>query len=375
MDRRQHKGGAACTAYAYAYACAAALTTLGSLYSIQHYRRRYQRGRIISLRNYIITYHARRRMHSVIQSLLPIWKSNYNISSISESPIQFYPSDVIVFAPPKCGTTWVTHICHQIRTRGREIGFEDQDDVIPWIERLGTQYLEGTYFNDRPNANHVAQPRIFKSHLSWDSRPTTEGSSYKQIWVFRNCVDMMTSTSHFLPSLWGIKPALSEDEMCSFLLENGDVEEALLSLANVWARQKDEGILLLFYENITEDHRCTVETIAKFMNVSLSVKELDRIVEQTTKKGMLRHHGAFACRAQAKNAHRARGIVLDESKLVGKVRRRRNDAMPWTHVCNERDGNRSPESGIASAVQTAWQWNVAKKTGIPSYESMRHIRV
>lgn len=351
-------------------ACTAAFLTIATSYAINQYRHNYQQGRIISLPNYLATYPARRRMRTVIRTMLPLWKSKYDIpSTAATSPIRFVPTDVIVFAPPKCGTTWVTHMCHQIRARGAPVTFEDQDDAVPWIERLGTPYLEGSCFNNRPDAVHAALPRVFKSHLEWESRP--EGS-YKQIWVFRNFVDMMVSVANFLPSLWGIEPGLSEAEMCSFLLENGDVEEAMRSLARAWEHQMDAGMLLLFYENIVEDHRGTAKRLAEFMEVSLSAAELDRIVGQTTKEGMLQHHGAFACRTQAKNAHRARGMVLDDSKLVGKVRpgssKRRSDSFHDKGVKGGRN------SDVLSAVQRAWECFVAKETGVSSYENMRHGR-
>ena len=251
-------------------------------------------------------------------------------------------------------------MCHQIRTRGADVDFADQDDVIPWIERLGTPYLEGSYFNDNPkNATHhmMARPRVFKSHLTWEERPA--GCSYKQIWVFRNCVDMMTSVKHFLPSLWGIDPPLSEEELCSYLLDAGDVESALRSLASAWEHRQDADILVLFYENMEQDHRGTVEAIAKFMDVLLSMSEVDRIVDQTTKGGMLRNHEVFACRIQARNAHKARSIDFDETKLVGKVRRNINTGM------NE------DKSDIEAAVQRAWQESVARTTGMVDYDSMR----
>ena len=45
------------------------------------------------------------------------------------------PTDVIVANPPKSGTTWLTHICHQIRTKAAELDFEDQlSDVVTLLE-------------------------------------------------------------------------------------------------------------------------------------------------------------------------------------------------------------------------------------------------
>ena len=40
------------------------------------------------------------------------------------------PDDVIISIPPKNGTTWLMHICHQIRMKGQEPDFEDQLEVI-----------------------------------------------------------------------------------------------------------------------------------------------------------------------------------------------------------------------------------------------------
>ena len=54
-----------------------------------------------------------------------------NHQELSFTPL---PNDVIVAVPQKCGTTWLLHICHQIRMRGAEPDFKSQADVITWIE-------------------------------------------------------------------------------------------------------------------------------------------------------------------------------------------------------------------------------------------------
>ena len=43
------------------------------------------------------------------------------------------PSDVIIATAPKSGTTWVSHICHQIRMGGSQPDFESQSDVVMFI--------------------------------------------------------------------------------------------------------------------------------------------------------------------------------------------------------------------------------------------------
>lgn len=58
-------------------------------------------------------------------------------SSLVEKPsFQPNPDDMIVAIPPKNGTTWVLHTCHQIRMQGQEPNFDDQNDVIGLIELL-----------------------------------------------------------------------------------------------------------------------------------------------------------------------------------------------------------------------------------------------
>ena len=54
------------------------------------------------------------------------------------------PTDVIVATSPKSGMTWVTHICHQIRTKGAEPDFENQmPDVIVFLDMGGHPELKG----------------------------------------------------------------------------------------------------------------------------------------------------------------------------------------------------------------------------------------
>ena len=40
------------------------------------------------------------------------------------------PDDVIVAVPPKSGTTWLLHICHQLRMSGAVPDFDDELTVI-----------------------------------------------------------------------------------------------------------------------------------------------------------------------------------------------------------------------------------------------------
>lgn len=177
--------------------------------------------------------------------------------------------------------------------------------------------------------------------------------------MFRYCVDMMISVLHFSPSLWGIYPPLSKEEMSSFLLDAGDGGISAKSLALAWQHLNNPDILVFLYENIAQEHRGTVETIARFMNVLLTRSEVDIVVKQTTKDGMQQNHDVFACQTQARNAHKARNIAFDESKLVRKVR--------WSSGARLN----KTRSDIEAAVQMAWNDVMLQKTALGDYVSMR----
>src|SRR5690349_628856 len=78
------------------------------------------------------------------------------------------PSDILISPYSKSGTTWLQHIAHGLRTRGN-LDFEEITAVTPWIELahdIGWE-LEGP---------QVAEPRIYKSHLTWYDIP--KGARY-----------------------------------------------------------------------------------------------------------------------------------------------------------------------------------------------------
>ena len=115
------------------------------------------------------------RRFEIVDSLMKIDKSNFRPN----------PDDIIVAIPPKNGTTWMIHICHQIRMHGAEPDFDEQSEVFSWIEV--TEKVLGVDPAVRPQP---AKPRIFNTHLFYPSVPL--GGH-----CFRDQKDATISAYHF----------------------------------------------------------------------------------------------------------------------------------------------------------------------------------
>lgn len=115
------------------------------------------------------------------------------------NPVHSYiprPDDVIVAGPVKCGTTWMQQILHQIRTGGDE-NFSDIYDVSPYIPLIGQKSTCDL------NEDHVAEPRIFKSHAHYDDIPKIEGVT-RFVVIVRDPYDAQLSLIKFMFRYLGI---------------------------------------------------------------------------------------------------------------------------------------------------------------------------
>ena len=96
------------------------------------------------------------------------------------------PADIIISPAPKSGTTWLQQIVHGLRTRGY-MDFEEIGVVMPWIEIAHDMGWD-------LNAPQVAEPRAYKSHLSWDDVP--KGGRY--LCSFRDPKTAFVSSDWFM---------------------------------------------------------------------------------------------------------------------------------------------------------------------------------
>ena len=220
------------------------------------------------------------------------------------------PDDVIVAVPPKSGTTWILHICHQIRMKGREPDFDDQADVITFLE--GTQNMLGMDPADKPQP---ANPRIFATHLPYSSVPL----GGRQLYLFRDQKGVTVSVYHFMDLMLSLKGRVSLQIFASVWLHL--IEGQLKDLLMWWEHRHDDDVLLLFFDDLKEDHAGCVRRIAKHINVEHDEETILRVVHSTIHAEMSKHHSKFQTRKHAISIAKRIGETVPETENCSRVRK------------------------------------------------------
>ena len=261
------------------------------------------------------------------------------------------PDDVIVAVPPKCGTTWLLHICHQIRMYGAEPDFECQSNVITWIE-----LAERAYNTDPATMPQPARPRILATHLLYPLVP----KGGKIIYCFREPKDALVSAHYYLNSFFSLKGRVSLSNLALSLMQH--VEKNLNDLLLWWEHRHDDDIILLFFDDLLEDHAGCVRQIAKFIGVDCNEDTIARVVHTTTHTEMARHHKKFDSGiVSAEIAKKSGDTLLPENERVGRVRKNGGKSG---------DGRQLPAE-IQQHVDQLWLDIVAPKLGFGDLQEMR----
>ena len=261
------------------------------------------------------------------------------------------PSDVIVATPPKSGTTWLLHICHQLRMQGAEPDFEEQEDVIAWIEK--SQELFGVDPDAKPQP---AEPRIFLSHLPYIRVP----KGRKVIYCFRDQKDVLYSLFWFADGMFALRGRVTLPIFAQHMIARGSIDKALNDLLVWWEHRHDDNILLLFFDDLKEDHAGCVQRIAKFTGIECSETVLERVVHTTTHSEMVRHHSKFASRTLS--AMFAKMFEEEPpTNLSGRVRRGGGKSG---------DGKALPPE-VQQKIEEKWKDIVTVKLGFQNLKEMR----
>lgn len=274
--------------------------------------------------------------------------------------------DVIVAVPEKSGTTWVQHICHQLRVGGHEPDFDDQMDVMNWLE-TGYHF----YGHDADAEHPHGPPRIIKSHLTFGALP----AGTRKIFVYRDICDVIVSMYWFFLPFLGLAGKITISAFLEDYLHKRPnyVDNSILNLAQWWQHRNDRDVLFLLYDELLHGHRCCICRIAAFMDINPGAAHdlIDRVMRQTTHTAMSNTRGPsgkdpFSEHTFADLCSLVLGLTSnDRSTLIGKVRRNGGQTGQGKTVL---------PAWLVAEAQRAWDTHIKAPYGFRDLAHMQAAR-
>ena len=229
------------------------------------------------------------------------------------------PTDVIISPAGKCGTTLLQQTFHTLRTGG-DMDFDDISRVVPWIETAKKLGLD-------INAEQRAEPRGFKSHLSWDHVP--KGARY--VVSLRDPKDAFESGYRFMEG-WYFEPGtITYEEFFVPRREGrGRGLDHWAHLVSWWSQRDNPDVLLLSYDHMVEDPELMIRRMAGFCGIELDDELLAITLEHTSRAFMLKHKDRFDDAMMRAASERDGGLPpgSDSAKIRAAGPGKRREALP-----------------------------------------------
>jgi hypothetical protein len=199
------------------------------------------------------------------------------------APFEPRETDVIISPYGKCGTTMLQQMFHTLRTRG-DTDFDDISRVVPWIEMSPMLGLD-------LNAPQRAEPRGFKSHLSYTRVP--KGARYAV--SLRDPKDAFVSMLRFMEGWFIERGAVSMEDFFEGWHRGGGAEgEGYCShLLSWWAVRDRPDVLLFSYRKMVADPAGHIRRLADFAGIPLDDELLELTLERTSRSYMLANKHRF----------------------------------------------------------------------------------
>jgi len=255
-------------------------------------------------------------------------------------------TDVIISPFGKCGTTWTQQIVHSLRTRG-DLDFDDISRVVPWIETSPDLGID-------LDAPQRAEPRAYKSHLSWKAVP--KGGRY--IVSFRDPRDALVSMYRFMEG-WFFEPGTIpiEDFARRRFMKRGEGMDYWAHLVSWWTQRDNPSVLLLAYEHMKQDLPRTIERIAAFIGIPLDAELKAIVVDQASLASMTANKDKY------------------DDLLMRERSERICDLPSGSDSTKVREGNvgahrKELPTEIIAELDAIWREEVTPHTGVDSYDEL-----
>ena len=255
------------------------------------------------------------------------------------------PSDVIISPAGKCGTTLLQQTFHTLRTRG-DMDFDDISRVVPWIVTAKSLDID-------INAEQIAEPRGFKSHLSWDHVP--KGAKY--VVSLRDPKDAFVSGYRFLEG-WYFEPGtISYEAFFEPRRRRGKGLDHWAHLLSWWGQRDNPDVLLLSYEHMLEDPAHMIQRMAAFCDIGLDHELLKLTLLHTSRDFMLAHKDRFDDAMMREKSERLGGLPAnsDSAKVREAGAAKRQAELP---------------QAISRELDEIWRSDVTPHTGFATYEDL-----
>ena len=255
--------------------------------------------------------------------------------------VQLRYDDIVISPYAKCGTTWLQQIVHTLRTRG-DMDFEDISSVVPWIEM-------SKLLNIDLDAEQVANPRAFKSHLEYAQIP--KGGRY--IVSIRDPKDALYSSYRFMEG-WFIEPGtISLDDFArrDFMRSRAYWQH----LKSWWEQRNESNVLFLVYEHMKQDLDSTIQRVAEFVDVPLDDELLDITLEHASLPFMLKYKDRF------------------DDALLRDLSEEKCNLPPESDSAKVRKGEIGEyefEANLAMELDEIWKEEITAELGFADYASL-----
>jgi len=279
-----------------------------------------------------------------------------------EAALTFRPrsDDYVVVGPPKCGNTWLQQMMHALRQG--PMNFAELTEVVPFVDGA----LDQGWNLD---AEQVATPRLFKTHLSEPHCP--KGAKY--VFIIREPLDATLSWFLFNEGWFFEKGSLRPDTY----LEHAWLKTSLSqdwsgssSFASIWdhivtwwPRRNDDDVMWIFYEDMWEEPSKCAKSLATFMGLDGTDADLiETAVELSSLEYMKANRSQF-------DDHLAKAIR--NPRVSMKADAGTSNANGKVSQGGSGRGSKSLSASVKHTVAMNWEMVVQPVTGCDTYKAMR----
>ncbi|MGH1419830.1 MAG: sulfotransferase domain-containing protein [Hyphomicrobiaceae bacterium] len=253
--------------------------------------------------------------------------------------IEVRPSDVFISPYAKCGTTWLQHVAHGLRSNG-STAFGEVSDVVPWLEIAFDLGVD-------PDAEQDWSPRLFKAHLNWQDVP--KGGRY--VVAFRDPKAVLVSMYQFFEG-WFFEPGtITLDELGrQFFLDTNRYYQHILSWAPVI---NEPDVLALAYEDMVQSPDRLPGALAEFLQLDLNDEQMAKVIFQSSRDYMVTNATKFDGHDIREKRDLIMGLPPGGSSL--KVQRANSNKPIFS-------------SQLAAEFDEVWRQTIMPVLGAASYE-------